>query len=211
MFRLRNARSRIARWSVGLGSVLLLAGCPRPTISTNAGPSLSPPPPSGVASSFGPGDSFEVRVFGEAELSSKYRVGPDGNIDYPMCGALHVSGQTSSEVAGLITKCLQKYLKAPMVSVLEIEVGSRKKIVVFGYVQKPGTFPYEERMSIVQAVAAAGGFAQFAGQNSIVVTRVTEAGEEQRFKVPVQDIGTGKAPNFYLLPGDIVFIPESAL
>jgi polysaccharide export outer membrane protein len=150
-------------------------------------------------------------VYGEPELTAKYRVGPDGKISFPFCGSLHVDTKTSSEVAELLTGCLQKTLKDPQVSVLELEVGSRKKITVFGLVQKPGTFPYEDRMSIVQAVALAGGFAQFAGQNSATVTRVTEQGEEVKFQVPVKDIGTGAAPNFYLLPGDIVFVPESPL
>ena len=200
-----------SRWVAGWIAILLLAGCPRPTLQTSESASLSPPPPVGSAGTFDTGDTFEVRVYGEPELSSKYRVGPDGKIDFPMCGPLEVGGQTSSEVAALITRCLKNYLKAPMVSVLEVEVGSRRKVTVFGFVQKPGTFPYEERMSIVQAVAAAGGFAQFAGQNAITVTRVTQSGEEQKFRVPVQDIGTGKAPNFYLLPGDIVYVPESPL
>jgi protein involved in polysaccharide export with SLBB domain len=154
------------------------------------------------------GDVFEVRVFQEAELSGVYRVGPEGTIDFPLCGRLEVRGQTSAEVATRLRTCLAEgYLRNPQVTVVTREYNS-KKVFVFGQVQRPGTFPFEENMTVIQAITVSGGFTQFAGQNKTRVTRTTEQGEE-RFEVPVQDIGVGKAPNFYLRPGDIVFVPES--
>jgi polysaccharide export outer membrane protein len=83
-----------------------------------------------------------------------------------------------------------------------------KKIFVFGEVQKPGTFPYEENMSIVQAITLAGGFTKIASKNGTQVTRIVE-GREQKVRVPVEDIGVGRERNFSLKPGDIVFVPES--
>ena len=83
-----------------------------------------------------------------------------------------------------------------------------KKIFVFGEVQKPGTFPYEDGMSIIQAVTLAGGFTKTAAKNNSNVTRIVD-GQEQKIRVPVEDIGVGKEPNFQLQPGDIVFVPES--
>jgi protein involved in polysaccharide export with SLBB domain len=83
-----------------------------------------------------------------------------------------------------------------------------KKVFVFGEVQKPGTFVFEEGMTIVQAVTLAGGFTKSASQNSTSVTRRVN-GQEVKVKVSVQDIALGKASNFALEPGDIVYVPES--
>ena len=98
-------------------------------------------------------------------------------------------------------------LRNPQVSIFVKEYNS-KKVFVFGEVQKPGTFVFEDTMNIVQAVTLAGGFAAHAAKNSVSVTRLVD-GEEQRIKVAVDDIGTGRAANFPLRPGDIVFVPES--
>ena len=68
--------------------------------------------------------------------------------------------------------------------------------------------PYEDNMTIVQVITLAGGFAAHADKNNASVARLVK-GQEQRFKVPVVDIGQGRAPNFDVRPGDIVFIPES--
>ena len=83
-----------------------------------------------------------------------------------------------------------------------------KKIFVFGEVQKPGTFPYEQNMSIIQAITLAGGFTKLASKNNINVTRLID-GQERKIRIPVEDIGIGREKNFLLQPGDIVFIPES--
>ena len=98
-------------------------------------------------------------------------------------------------------------MSAPQVSVVVKEYNS-KKVFVFGEVQKPGTFVYQDGMSVVQAVTVAGGFTRTAAQNGTSVTRRVN-GQEVRMKVNVQDIALGKAPNFTLEPGDIVFVPES--
>jgi protein involved in polysaccharide export with SLBB domain len=83
-----------------------------------------------------------------------------------------------------------------------------KKVFVFGEVQKPGTFPFEGDMSIVQVITLAGGFTKQAARNNTNVTRIVD-GQEQKIRVPVEDIGVGRERNFLLRPGDIVFVPES--
>src|SRR4029078_8257070 len=98
----------------------------------------------------------------------------------------------------------ENYLKHPQVTVLLREYNS-KKIFVFGEVQKPGTFPYEEDMSIIQAITMAGGFPKIATKNNIAVARQVE-GKETKISVPVADIGTGRESNFRPQPGDIVFV-----
>lgn len=161
-----------------------------------------------AATALGPGDVFDVRVYGEPELSGTYQVGADGAVVFPLCQRVEVGGLAPNEAAGRIRACLaEKFMRDPQVSVLVKEYNS-KKVFVFGEVQKPGTFTYEDGMSIVQAVTLAGGFTKTAAQNSTSVTRRVD-GAEQKIKVTVQDIALGKAPNFTLEPGDIVFVPES--
>jgi polysaccharide export outer membrane protein len=169
------------------------------------GPTIDPVP---VASTLGAGDVVEVRVFQEPELSGVYQVGTDGDIIFPLCKSVPVSGLTPNAAAETIRDCLaKKYMRDPQVSVLVKEYNS-KKIFVFGEVQKPGTFPYQDGMSVVQAVTLAGGFTKTAAQNSTSVTRHV-GGTETKIKVSVQDIALGKASNFTLEPGDIVYVPES--
>jgi protein involved in polysaccharide export with SLBB domain len=160
------------------------------------------------AATLGPGDVFEVRVYQEPELSGVYQVGPQGDVIFPLCKRVVVGGLTPNGAAERLRACLTDgFMRDPQVSVLVKEYNS-KKVFVFGEVQKPGTFPYEDGMSVVQAVTLAGGFTRSAAQNSTSVTRRV-SGQERKIRVTVQDIALGKAPNFTLEPGDIVYVPES--
>ncbi len=137
-----------------------------------------------------------------------FRLAGDGSISFPLCGPVHLAGLSSTLATDQLTKCLSNgYLRNPQVSIFVREYNS-KKIFVFGEVQKPGTFQYEDGMNIVQAITLAGGFAQRAAKNSTSVTRLLD-GTERRMKVAVEDIGLGRAENFGLRPGDIIFVPES--
>ncbi len=158
----------------------------------------------------GPGDVLEIRVFGEQDLTGMYRVAPDGRVDFPFCQKTRLSGHTASGAGAALTACLVAgYLKKPQVTVFQREYNS-KKISVLGEVQKPGTFPFEDGMSVIQAVTLAGGFAKLAAKNSVSVTRIVDS-TAQKIHVPVEDIALGKSPNFQLQPGDIIFVPESFL
>ena len=194
--------------------LLCLPGC-RLFRGANDGPALEASSPAAqqktappAATTLGSGDVFEVRVFGEPDLSGAWRVGPDGVIDFPLCGRVQVGGMPAGGAAEAITRCLKpRYLRSPQVSVFVKEFNS-KKVTVFGEVQKPGTFAFEDGLSVVQAVSMAGGFTRVAARNSCTVTRLID-GAEKRIKVPVEDVGAGRAPNFLLLPGDVVYVPES--
>ena len=195
-------------------SLLLLAvtACrtPRP-LGGQLRPEDLPIPDGGVrANTLGTGDFLEVRVYQEPDLSGIYRVSPEGVIDYPLCGKVRVSELTPSLAADAITGCLkQGYVRRPQVTVMVKEFNS-KRIFVFGDVSKPGSFPYEEGMTIVAAVSSAGGFNRTAARNGVNVTRLIE-GRETRVPVKVEDIINGSEKNFALHPGDIVFVPEGFL
>jgi protein involved in polysaccharide export with SLBB domain len=190
-----------------LAAGLALAGCSRRSATAR------PPPDDGAAvavggSTLGPGDVIEVRVYREQELSGTYQVGSDGDVVFPLCQRVVVSGQTANAAAERFRACLADgFMRDPQVTVVVREYNS-KKIFVFGEVQKPGTFVFQDGMTVVQAVTLAGGFTRTASQNSTSVTRRVQ-GQEVKIKVNVQDIALGKSPNFTLEPGDIVFVPES--
>jgi polysaccharide export outer membrane protein len=156
----------------------------------------------------GPGDVFDVRVYGEDDLTGTYRVASDGTIDYPLLGTVSVQGMTPTEVTRRISEGLVtgQFLKNPNVSVFVKEYSS-KKISILGQVNKPGTFQYVDGMSIVEAISIAGGFTSMARPNDVTVTRVINNVEKQ-FLVPVEAIGQGRTSNFALRPGDIVFVPQ---
>lgn len=185
-----------------LAALMLGTGCPRTV------PPPPMPPLNLVAdTTLGPGDVFTVDVFGEKELSGKYRVSASGQVDYPLVGAVKVGGLTPTEVAALLSRKLAAgYLREPHVSVF-VDAYNSKKISVFGQVRKPGTFAYLNNMSIIEAITLAGGFTPLASKNDITVTR-NEGGKSRRFKLQVKDIGEGRAQNYLLRPGDVVFVPE---
>lgn len=189
-----------------LAAVLALGGCSRRSATT-----LLPVDESAVAvgaSTLGAGDVIEVRVYREQEISGIYQVGSEGDVAFPLCQRVVVAGLTANGAADKFRECLAAgFMRDPQVTVLVREYNS-KKVFVFGEVQKPGTFPYQDGMSVVQAVTIAGGFTKTASQNSTSVTRRIR-GQEVKVKVNVQDIALGKAPNFTLEPGDIVYVPES--
>ncbi len=166
--------------------------------------------PASEASSLGAGDVFEVRVYQEPDLSGVYRVAPDGTINFPLLGAVPVAGKTTNQVALDLERRLRDgYINHPQVSLFVKEYNS-KKIFVLGQVMRPGAFAFSDGMSIVNAIADAGGFTRTASPNKTSVTRVLD-GHETKLSVAAGDIGTGASKNFTLSPGDIIYVPESLL
>jgi protein involved in polysaccharide export with SLBB domain len=157
--------------------------------------------------SLGVDDVFEVRVFGEESLSGSYRVADDGTVDYPFAGRISVLGKSSGAVQQIITQRLSDgYLKNPQVSVMVKEWNSRK-VSVLGQVQKPGAVVYFPSMTIVDAIASAGGFTGIAAPNKVTLRREV-AGKVQSTTYPVADISEGKRANVPLVPGDVLVVEE---
>jgi polysaccharide export outer membrane protein len=167
-------------------------------------------PPQKMDAAFGAGDTFDVRVYGEADLTGSYECGPDGAISFPLIGRVQCDGRLPAELEQDIrTRLADGFLRSPQVSVLPKEYRS-KKVSVIGQVKQPGSFSYISNMSIIEAVARAGGFTGAARKNAVRVSRSAN-GKQISIIVAVEDIGRGKAPNFFLRPGDVVFVPERIL
>jgi len=152
-------------------------------------------------------DVFDVRVYGETELSGSYRVANDGTIDYPLTGRLSVVGLRSGEIQQLlVTKLKEGYLKNPQITVTVKERNSQK-IAVFGQVARPGQVGYYPNMTIVDAIASAGGFTGIAAKNSVNLRREV-SGKIETHIYPVADIAEGRSQNVMVLPGDVLVVDE---
>jgi protein involved in polysaccharide export with SLBB domain len=197
--------SCVRLWALLSGACLMiLASCAsRPPVA------YPPPAPSTTQAEerLGVDDVFEVRVAGEQDLTGAYRVGADGTIDYPYIGRIQVLGMRSGELQELITTKLKDgFLRSPQVSVMVKEWNSRK-IVVLGQVQKPGPVIYHPQMTIVDAVAAAGGFTGIAAKNSVRLRREIN-GKVESNVYRVADIMEARSANISLLPGDVIVVEE---
>jgi polysaccharide export outer membrane protein len=166
----------------------------------------APRPPT-VDATLGAGDLFDVRVFEEPDLSGTYRIGSDGSIDYPLVGRVTAAGKLPGELADLLREKLTAYVQRPQVSVLVREMTS-KRVIVYGQVQHPGTFPYSDPMTISQAISLAGGFTAMALRERVVISRFTHDQQQEVIEVNLRAIADGKAPNRFVSPGDEVYVPE---
>ena len=155
----------------------------------------------------GVGDKFELRVHGQEDLSGVFTVSPEGSINFPYIGRITVDGMTCSDVERSVAGGLQEgYIDEPTVLCSITEYNS-KRIFIFGEVKTPGAFPFKTNISIIEAIALAGGFAEAANSNDTKLSRVVN-GTEIQVRVPMQDIVEGKSRNIELLPGDIIYVPD---
>lgn len=181
----------------------LLAACE----AGNRVPDAVPP---GVTPHFVPGDTFEVTVFEEEELSGEFQVQEDGSIDYPLVGRVKVTGLTQGEVQRKLEELLRDgYLVNPQVRVNVLE-RQNLEVSVFGEVKKPGTFPYVDKLTLVQAISDAGGTTEMANPRKVSLTRQT-GGKAEVYEVSLKDITRGKRDDIVLLPGDIIYVPQSPI
>jgi polysaccharide export outer membrane protein len=200
-----SSRTDLARFfSFVLMLVLACSGC----ASRDRGFDVLVPSSSAQDMTLGPGDTFEVAVYDEKELSGKYRVADDGTINFPLVGRVMVGGSAPTAVQVAIEKALREkqILRNPSVSVFVVEYAS-KHINVMGAVQHPGSLPWTAGMNVVQAISVAGGLTSIAAANDTIVTRQVE-GHPKRYRVSVRRITEGQEANFTLQAGDIVYVPE---
>jgi polysaccharide export outer membrane protein len=160
----------------------------------------------------GPGDTLEVFVWREPELSVSIPVRPDGKISTPLVEDLVAVGKTPTQLAREIETVLGEYIRAPQVNVIVQDfVGTfGEQIRVLGQAAEPRSIPYRERMTLLDVIIEVGGLTEFAAGNRSRVIR-TVNGETREIRVRLDDlINRGRlAENMPMLPGDIVIIPEA--
>jgi len=154
----------------------------------------------------GPEDVIDVFVWKEPELSTSVVVRPDGRISLPLAAEVQASGKTAMELQREIADRLGKFIVQPVVNVIVKQVNSMK-ISVLGEVRKPDVYRIKNRVTVMDAVAMAGGFTDLAKQSDVMVLRNTPSGS-QRIKINIKQLVTddGTSSPMYLLAGDTVYV-----
>ena len=173
-------------------------------------------PPNSQTSSplyrIGPGDSLQIFVWRNAELSTSVPVRPDGRISVPLIEDLEVTGRTPTELAREIETALGVYVQDPSVTVIVTGfVGPySQQVRVVGEAAQPQAIAYRANMTVLDVMIAVGGLTEFAAGNRATLVRQTAEGQKQ-FRVRIDDlIKQGDiSANVEMLPGDVLIIPES--
>ena len=154
----------------------------------------------------GPEDVLAVVFWREKDWSADVVVRPDGKISLPVLKDVTASGLTPQQLAESVASAAAKYIRDTDVTVIVKEVRSRKVFVV-GEVAKPGSFQLGSDMTVLQALAEAGGLLEYANRKRIVIVR-SENGRERRFTFNYNEVVDGKRPaqNIKLQPGDTVLV-----
>ena len=150
-------------------------------------------------------DVIEVFVWKEPELSTTVTIRPDGRISLPLANELEASGKTAAELQAEITTRLSKYVVQPVVNVMVKQVNSLK-ISVLGEVRRPDVYRIKNRVTVLDAIAMAGGFTDLARPNKVIVLRNTAAGP-QRIRINIKQLvdDDSKSP-FLLQTLDTVYV-----
>jgi polysaccharide export outer membrane protein len=199
-------RTSVHRAVIALALVLLTV-----LGSTWAVAQESPSATTGSEYIIGPGDSLQVFVWRNEELSTTVPVRPDGRISTPLVEDMIAVGKTPSKLARDIEAVLSEYIRSPQVNVIVTNaVSTFSQVRVLGQVTTPQAVPYREGMTVLDAVLAVGGLGEFAAGNRGKIVRV-EGGKQQEIKVRIGDlVNKGDvSQNLPLKPGDVLVVPES--
>jgi polysaccharide export outer membrane protein len=171
-------------------------------------PTVAPVDESQLA--LGPRDKLELTIYyGSRESKATYTLDDRGTIEVQYIGAVAAGGKTVEQIKTEVqTKLADGYINNPIVSLSIVEINSLK-LSVLGQVMRSGNIKFKPKMLITEAIAEVGGFTPMARKNMVRVTRVV-LGRKETYKIPVELIAEGRRPNFPLLPGDEVFVPERA-
>jgi polysaccharide export outer membrane protein len=156
----------------------------------------------------GADDVLAINVWKEPEVSRSVPVRSDGKISLPLVGELTAGGQTPLQLEQEIAKRLQNYISEPEVTVI-VQDSKSQRINILGMVVKPGSYLLTGSATVLDAIAMAGGFKDFAKQKSVYVLRQSVDGKQQRLGFNYKDVIKGKNPeqNIRLLPRDTVVVP----
>lgn len=175
---------------------------------------IAPAPPApGVSNDYiiGPGDTIQVFVWRNPELTTTVPVRPDGKVSTPLVEDMIAVGKNPSTLARDIEKVLGEYVRSPQVNVIvTLPASAFSQVKVIGQVVRPQSIAYREGMTVLDAVLAVGGLGQFAAGNRARIIR-TENGKQREIKIKLAALvndGDMKQ-NLSLQPGDVLVVPET--
>ena len=182
-----NRRTLLRGLALGAGAAVM-GGCS--TIASTPDDVAQP-----VEYRLGPGDELRITVFNEPDLTGVFLVGSQGTIAYPLVGEVRAGGLTIPEFTNALRVALLEYIRQPNVSVA---VNNYRPFFILGEVQRPGTYPYSASLTVLNAVATAGGFTYRANRSRVFIRHANEH-EERSYPLTIA------TP---VLPGDTVRIGE---
>ena len=188
----RNVRHALLACALGALGVVVLTGC---ASSSNRLPAL-PNTQGSAVYLLGAGDTLRITVFGEADLSGTFKISDNGALVMPLVGQVSAQGLSVAELQKrLVAQLNVKAVKSPDVT---IQVEEYRPFFILGEVKNPGSYPYVPEMTVLTAVAIAGGFTFRAAEDEVSVTRKHNG-------APVEARATRDAR---VLPGDVVYVFE---
>jgi polysaccharide export outer membrane protein len=201
MTHIRTSRLIVA----ALAAICWLA--PRPALATEPDKKPAPQGPSAPAEyRISAGDKLRIEVYKEQQLSQSVQVRPDGKVTMPLIGDIEANGHTPIELRDTITGALKEYVTNPTVTVIVVETMAATAYVI-GEVNHPGAINLQVPVTVIQALALAGGLKDFANTRNIRILRKRRLGTQLitfDYKEASQSLG---AP-MYLEPGDTIVVPD---
>jgi polysaccharide export outer membrane protein len=169
---------------------------------------IGPPP----LMQLGPGDQIKIDVFGNPDLTTTINVADDGSIRMPLAGAVAVGGQSLGEAARRIETALKlgQFLNDPQVTVTLVQSTSQR-VLVFGEVKNPGSYPIKSNSTVFDAIALAGGISD-RGSDIVYIQRTNKAGVQQQSPVDMRQLGVSangiSSATQSLQGGDTIIVPK---
>ena len=182
-----------------LAASLLLPGIA--TAQTGAGPSREEP---SATYAVGIGDLLRVSIWKNDELEVTVPVRPDGWVSLPLVGDVEVAGLSTERIREELTRRYEEFINAPALTVMITEINSRK-VYILGEVEESGVYDILQPTSLLQALAMAGGFTEFAKRDSVVLLR--QDPQPGRREINIKKITSGELPDVPLRPGDTIVVP----
>ena len=195
--------------------LLVLVGCAGRTAPMEAVPVEEVPElraPAAQDFVFGPGDTFDIKVWKAPDLDMTVTIAPDGRITFPIVGHVQVAGLTYPELVNTLETSLAEYYREPSVSVNVVELSSQK-VFVLGEVTNPAVLQLDSDMTVLEAMVRAGGINTNARTDNVLLIRGDVSGEPELYLVDVASIyGQGNMSQLvFLQQGDIVYVPTKTI
>jgi polysaccharide export outer membrane protein len=203
--------TRVARWLAPVLLIVLLAACGSSTGPTSE-VGLQPATP-GPDYIIGPGDTLQVFVWRNPELTTTIPVRPDGRITVPLVEDIQATGKTPTQLGRDLENVLKQYVQEPIVNVIVSKfVGPfAQQVRVVGEAAKPQAISFRANLSVLDVMIESGGLTKFAAGNRAVIIRSGGNGEETTTRVRLDDLlrNGDVTANVKMMPGDILIIPQS--
>ncbi|MFH1219810.1 MAG: polysaccharide biosynthesis/export family protein [Candidatus Eisenbacteria bacterium] len=192
--------------------LLLLAGCggpkPQPEPILTATPQISLPEREPYK--IGLGDALDVRFLYYPLYNVSLTVRPDGMITVPYVGQINVEGMSPLELESIIRSRYAEILTSPEVAVI-VDKSSYQQVFIFGEVARPGAYDLRGPMTVLDAIASAGGLTSLGKKDSVVLIRKSKGEEFTGTKINLGKILDGHGSNAYMMARDVVYVPRSTI